>query len=161
MRKPGDVISPLADRFYAKVSPEALTGCWLWVGAVKEFGYGVIGLGTREQGVAKAHRVSYELHKGPIPAGLNVLHQCDNPACVNPNHLYAGTLSENMADCKKRGRLKTPDNRGEKAKWHKLTAANVAEVRTRLMTSAQYAKKFSVSRSAICNIWSKNSWANA
>src|SRR5574340_590014 len=86
-RKPGEIQRSLLERFFDKVSPEALTGCWLWTGAVKELGYGVIGLGTREQGTSKAHRVSWELHNGPIPSGLNVLHSCDTPSCVNPDHL--------------------------------------------------------------------------
>lgn len=55
----------------------------------------------------KAHRVSYEMRHGPIPDGLNILHDCDNPNCVNPSHLKAGTQQENMRDASLRGRLNT------------------------------------------------------
>src|SRR5574340_407485 len=159
-RKTGEIQRSLLERFFDKVSPEALTGCWLWTGAVKELGYGVIGLGTREQGTSKAHRVSWELHNGPIPSGLNVLHSCDTPSCVNPDHLRLGTLSDNARDCVNRGRLKLPDNRGERAAWSKLTAADVLEIKTRQASGADYARRFNVSRSAIYEIWRGKNWAS-
>lgn len=158
MRKRGEVISPLIDRFNAKVSPEAITGCWIWTGAVKELGYGVIGLGTREQGTAKAHRVSYELHKGPIPDGLSVLHDCDNPACVNPSHLYAGTLSQNMKDCVRRNRQFKPDNNGEKSTTRRLSLEQVNIIRQKQKTGREYAKDFGVSKSTVFAIWRGVNW---
>jgi hypothetical protein len=157
-RKPGELQASLRDRWQAKVSPEALSGCWLWTGAVKELGYGVIGLGTRQQGVAKAHRVAWELHNGPIPAGMNVLHYCDMPGCVNPNHLFLGTLSDNAKDCVAKGRNFVPDNRGERASWGKLKLEDVAEIKTRKMTGRAYAEKFGVSKSAVFQIWRGINW---
>lgn len=129
MRKPGDVIKPLWERFHEKVSPEALTGCWIWTGAVKEKNYGVIGLGTRKQGTEKAHRVAYKLYKGEIADGMNILHDCDNPSCVNPNHLYQGTLAQNSQDCAKRKRNFVPNNRGEKSNSAVLTLDQVNIIR--------------------------------
>ena len=161
MRKKGEIVKSLWDRFHEKVSPEALTGCWLWTGAVKELGYGVIGLGTREQGTAKAHRVAYQLYKGEIPLGLAVLHHCDNSACVSPTHLYAGTLKQNAQDCVARGRNFIPDNSGEKATWAKLTFENVQEIKTRKKSGVEYAKLFGVSKSSIYEIWRGKNWANA
>jgi hypothetical protein len=158
MRKAGQVISPLWDRFHSKVAPEALTGCWIWIGAVKELGYGVIGLGTREQGTAKAHRVAYQLYKGQIPDGLNVLHECDNPSCVNPAHLYAGTLSDNMRDCVKRKRLVTPNNRGERSTTRVLTKSQVDIIRTKQKTGRAYAADFGVSKSTVFAIWRNVNW---
>lgn len=149
----------LWERFHEKVSPEPNSGCWLWTGAVKELGYGVIGLGRRQDGTAKAHRVAYELYKGEIPEGGNVLHSCDVPSCVNPAHLRVGTLSENMRDCVKRGRNFTPDNRGENASWAKLTASAVAHIRQRVMTGPSYAALYGVSKSAIYEIWRGHNWA--
>lgn len=148
----------LIDRFEDKYIPEPNSGCWLWTGAVKELGYGVIGLGRREQGTAKAHRVSYELYKGKIPDGMSILHSCDNPSCVNPAHLSVGTLSDNMRDCVKKGRNFCPDNSGEKASWAKLTAESVADIRRKEMTGPQYAKKYGVSKSAIYAVWGGDNW---
>lgn len=155
------MLKPLIERFEAKVSPEPMSGCWLWTGAVKELGYGVIGLGSRTQGTAKAHRVAYELYKGEIPAGLAVMHTCDNPGCVNPNHLEVGTLSDNMRDCVAKGRNFIPDNRGTKATWSKLNDHAVSQIRKREKTSFAYAAEFGVSSSAIRNIWSGLSWNHA
>lgn len=154
-------MKPLKERFEEKYIPEPNSGCWLWTGAVKEYGYGVIGLGTREQGTAKAHRVSYELYKGKIPKGLSVLHSCDNPYCVNPSHLRVGTLADNMQDCVKRKRNYVPNNRGENAKWAKLTVDAVAHIRQKLMTGVAYAKLYGVSKSTIYAIWSGDNWKSA
>ena len=149
----------LWDRFYDKVMPEPNTGCWLWIGAVKELNYGVIGLGRRDEGTAKAHRVSWELHKGPIPQGMCILHRCDQPMCVNPNHLFCGTLSDNMQDCVRKGRNYLPDNRGEKASWSKLSEEAVKDIRQRAFSGIEYARKYNVSKSAIYEIWRGKNWA--
>lgn len=89
----------LRERFLSKV--QRTESCWLWTGARKPKGYGNI----KVNGVAKAaHRVAYELFKGPIPEGMHVLHTCDNPPCVNPDHLYAGTNADNQRDMRTKGR---------------------------------------------------------
>lgn len=149
----------LWDRFHDKAMPEPNTGCWIWTGATKELGYGVIGLGRREQGTAKAHRVAYTLYKGEIPTGLSILHSCDNPWCVNPIHLRAGTLSDNMKDCVARKRNFVPNNRGENATWAKLTVEAVYHIRERLMTGILYAKLYNVSKSTIYAVWNGDNWA--
>jgi hypothetical protein len=154
----------IAERFHEKYQPVPWTGCWIWTAATKEHGYGVIGRGTRKQGLIKAHRLSFLLHKGKIPRGKIVMHECNNPSCVNPDHLKAGTRKENsqyMVECK---RLKLPDNRGEKATWTKLTEAAAKEIieaqKTKTKgTGTQLAKKFNVSRSAIYEIWNGKNWA--
>lgn len=150
----------LLTRFEEKVFPITETGCWIWMGATKELGYGVIGLGRREQGTAKAHRVSYELYVGTIPIGMNVLHRCDIPSCVNPHHLFLGTLSDNMIDCVKKKRNYLPDNNGEKASWSKLTLENVQHIRLKLMTGPEYAKLYQVCKSTIYAIWGGANWKN-
>ena len=100
-----------ADRFWAKVNKYSgtfvrvdglLSECWEWTACKNDLGYGrMYGLKKRS---AKAHRVGWELVHGSIEVGKCVLHKCDNPSCVRPDHLYVGTLLDNGADCSKRGR---------------------------------------------------------
>lgn len=89
----------LLERFEDKFIPEPNSGCWLWMGAITRGGYGHIRKRVNNVNkMTRAHRVSYELYKGPIPEGLQVLHTCDNPICVNPNHLFLGTNQDNVDD---------------------------------------------------------------
>jgi len=125
----------MLDRFISKVSPEALTGCWLWTAALDGRGYGVFFDGRRSAAgnkiPAKAHRVSYQLHKGEIPAGQRVLHTCDNPACVAPHHLFLGSAKDNTQDMLRKGRANgRPDlaSRDHCAKGHPFSGDNLAIV---------------------------------
>lgn len=83
-------------------------GCWNWKGHRNWLGYGVIRKDPRpdQKKVLFAHRWSYEAHKGPIPSGLHVMHSCDNPACINPDHLSVGTHVDNMRDMAEKGRAR-------------------------------------------------------
>jgi hypothetical protein len=82
-------------------------GCWVWMGAMHESGYGQTSVRGRFE---RAHRVAYEAFVAPVPPGLYVLHRCDVTLCVNPAHLYAGTQRENIRDCINRRRFR--------AGWH-------------------------------------------
>ena len=92
---------PLADRFWGLVDKTA--GCWLWVGYVNNCGYGRL-RPAHSQPKVGAHRLSWELTNGPIPDRMCVLHKCDNPACVNPEHLFLGTVQDNVNDMRQKGR---------------------------------------------------------
>lgn len=102
----GSIATPPAIRFARFF--ERSGGCWNWLGGLfKETGYGKFNAGKGENGktiTAYAHRVSYELHTGPIPEGMQVLHRCDNPRCVRPDHLFLGTQLDNMRDMIAKGR---------------------------------------------------------
>lgn len=112
----------MVERFWSKVERRAPDQCWPWrAGIFKRHGYGQFSVSNRSK---KAHRVSYELTYGPIPAGLVVRHTCDNRLCVNPAHLLPGTQADNVADRRNRKRTfnlkKTACGRG-----HPLSGDNL------------------------------------
>jgi hypothetical protein len=113
-RYPGCNNLSLLERLLNKIKINEVTDCWEWQASVNNIGYGFI----RDEGKMRtAHRVSYEQHIGPIPLGKQVLHTCDNPKCVNPNHLWIGTIKDNMQDKVKKGRC---NSIGMLGKNHKL-----------------------------------------
>jgi hypothetical protein len=89
------------ERFERSWIPVTESGCWIWEGSTNEDGYGFF---YKNHKSMPASRAAYELFKGLIPDNLHVLHRCDVPACVNPNHLFLGTRSDNQKDCVRKGR---------------------------------------------------------
>ncbi len=135
---------PLKERLLNKTAKIA-NGCWLWQGSLSNKGYGQIG---HKGKIILAHRASYELHVGPIE-GKQVLHRCDTPACINPDHLFLGTASENMQDMHKKGR----GQHGSSHRWAKLTDSQVEEIKKRDgLTQKQVAAKYGISQAAVSMI---------
>ena len=93
-------------RFWPKVKKGLGKDCWIWLAGKSSAGYGSFRTDAWKH--VYAHRLSWELMRGPIPDGLLVLHHCDNPSCVNPDHLFLGTNRDNVLDALKKGRLAVP-----------------------------------------------------
>lgn len=156
----------IKEMFHARVSMRNPTsdGCWIWVGAKHvQFGYGVLKFGGRAGKLLLAHRVSYEIYMGPIPDGCCVLHKCDNPPCVNPEHLFLGTRADNSADKVSKGRQSfTPGQKGAESPNAKLTDADVLHIRSvyspRTVSADSLAREFGVSKRAILRIIHRVTW---
>lgn len=151
-RKP----KPLADRFWPKVSrPVDPHACWRWKAYRNPAGYGQLNRGLRGEGLALAHRLSWELHYGPVPDGLLVLHHCDNPPCVNPSHLFLGTYKDNAQDAAQKGRM----HPGALTGGAKLTADIVRIIRAhRGVSQRTLAVLYGVDQSTISQIISRRRW---
>ena len=138
----------IENRFWSKVDKRGANVCWEWT-ANKSRGYGLL---TTKRNCApiKAHRLSWMLHYGEIPSGMAICHSCDNPGCVNPNHLMLGTQKANMIDAAKKGKLRFfRFGVGEDNNAAKLSDEQVRSMRrdyaTGKFTYKEMAKKYGVS----------------
>lgn len=132
------------------------SGCWDWTGSTGYRGYGQIHMDGAH---ISAHRTSYRLFVGPIPEGLEILHSCDRPICVQPAHLSPGTHQKNMAEASERGMLKV----GRDRKNTKLSEDDVRKIR-RLRASGvpqhEVARRFDISVGAVGHIIHRRTWTH-
>lgn len=146
------VTQVMVDRFNAKV--ERGDGCWLWLGKKRD-GYGRVFVdGPRY--VSATHMALLVFRGEYVPEGLRVCHRCDNPPCVNPDHLFIGTQADNILDMTAKGRgVPPPPNatknraRGERSGMSKLTEEAVIEIRRSREPSSVLAKRFNVNHSTV------------
>lgn len=144
----------LRDRFYAKFQPIPESGCWIWDACGSAHGrYGYIHVGDRNR---PAHRVSWEIHRGPIPDGLEVCHKCDVEACVNPAHLFLGTHKDNCMDRDSKGR--NVSHPGSRHGNSKLVEADILAIRASEETALALAKRYGVHESSIGYIRQRKTW---
>lgn len=122
------------------------SGCRLWLKS-ESVGYGHLFWNGRQQ---LTHRLSYEAYKGVIPKGICVLHKCDIPSCINPNHLFLGTKRDNAIDRIKKGRF--PQKRGDKNPFIKLTDAQIVLIRVDNRKQRVIAREYGVSQQHISAI---------
>ena len=144
-----------ADRLERLSIPEPNSGCWLFTGCVNDDGYGRFFYKGKYPG---AHRAAYEIHCKPIPAGMQVLHRCDNPPCVNPGHLFLGTADDNMQDMYAKKRYPTKQSAAKRAK---LDPSKAFEIRWHDAIGARHkdiAAMYGVTRPLISAICRNEAW---
>jgi hypothetical protein len=150
----------LESRFWSHVTAGGEDDCWEWRASTGDFGHGII-RGDNNGKAIGAHRVSWEIHNGPIPDGLWVLHHCDNPPCCNPRHLYVGTRLDNVRDMHERQRAYCyqPGQR----KLTILTEEDVKSIRASYTGArgekASLARAYGVSKTNIHSILTRQTWA--
>ncbi len=152
--------------FWAKV--EKTSSCWIWLASKTKDGYGTYGRSDKKK-ETRAHRISYIFFYGIIPKGKIICHKCDNPSCVNPTHLFIGTIKDNNTDAINKGRAAyqkgtLPDNSGENNSRAKLTNKIVESIREEYRDKRTLhrilAKRYNVSKSHISSIISRKLWKN-
>jgi hypothetical protein len=134
-------------------SPEPNSGCWLWLGALNAKGYGSIRIAGKTE---LAHRMSYRRYRGEVAAGVQVLHRCDVPACINPDHLYLGTHADNMRDMSSRNRH--PYRYGEAHHNAKLSQDDVCAIRASFDNYTSLARRYGITKDNIYSIRARKTW---
>lgn len=168
-RKDGaDMGRSTEERFWGKV--QKTETCWLWTGGKRSKGYGAFVYARDGEPVqGRAHVYSYELHKGRVPKGVFVLHTCDTPACVNPDHLFLGNNQDNVDDMIAKGRhvrggtySKGKYQRGELHHGARLTATDVQAIRAAYnaggVSFSQLARKYGLALGHVFRIVKKKAW---
>ena len=143
----------LSERFWLYVRKK--DGCWEWLSYKDNNGYGRINYGGKP---FLAHRLSYMLKYGDIPAGKVVCHRCDNPGCTNPDHLFLGTQADNVEDMHAKGRATKRGLKGSAHHQARISEDDVRAIRGSGMSGAELAEKYGMSRTNIYDILNGKTW---
>lgn len=144
-------------RFLKRVNVKGKDDCWEWTGSRNNKEWH--GQWRNKAGeIELTHRASWRLFKSKIPGGMFVLHKCDNPVCVNPNHLFLGTQSDNCRDMWSKGRANPKQLQGEKHGMSKLTAEAVREIRDSSISGVELARKFGITPTTVCDVRKRRIW---
>lgn len=147
----------IAERLDHYSIPEPNSGCYLWLGRSRVRDYGRLKVAGRN---VLAHRLAFEQKHGRIDLGAKVLHRCDNPSCVNPDHLFAGSQIDNIADMVAKGRNRPSPDRGSAKGSAKLTESLIPAIRADRRRYRDIGASYAVSLSTICNIKAGKTWAH-
>ena len=151
---------PLEERFWSRVvKGRQQSDCWKWDAGTDVNGYGWIGDGKGR--LTKAHRVSWTIHRGEIPIGMQVNHHCDNPPCANPDHLYLGTQVDNIMDMVVRGRQGNhKGSRNGRSRVDEMDVAAIRILRSRGMPNLTIARSFGISKGTVSHICTRITWSH-
>lgn len=154
-RKPGGQAHDV-EYFRARSEPDTNGGCWLWVNALNNGGYGAVRI---PGGNRSAHRLCFEVANDvTVPRGIDVCHRCDVRACVNPDHLFAGTRTDNMRDCANKGRIRVPTLSGDVSPNSKLSSRQVLAIRADTRSNREIARDLGVDKGTIASIRRGHTW---
>jgi hypothetical protein len=145
----------IIDKFMAKVTPEPNSGCWLFDSSWLKGGYGQFVLNKK---CKQSHRLSYEFFCGSIPDGYVVMHKCDVPCCVNPDHLMVGTMQQNIDDMFKKGR--NPIQKGQSNNRSYLTNEQVIAIRSENGLYKDIACKYGITPATVGKIKRRERWSH-
>lgn len=148
------------ERFWSNVEVGSPEECWPWRGRRNGRGYGKC-QNFQHTFDSTASRIAYQLCYGPLPKNLGVCHDCDNPPCCNPLHLFPGTMKENMADCIAKGRFKYfKVRRGNEVNTSKLTADQALAIYSSAESGPVLAARYGISKEAVNHIKRGKNWAH-
>jgi len=141
---------------YEKRIEKTASGCWIFHGPRNNMGYGMVSAGGNPM---LAHRFFYQQVNGPIPAGMDACHRCDNPACCNPDHIFIGTRTDNMRDAVAKGRVR----RGETSAQARFSESDVLDMRRRHCageTTGEIGRRYDTSYKTVWAIVHRKAWGH-
>ena len=148
---------PIDERLPDLYKVDQGTGCWNWTGTIAGRGYGQLTVNGEQ---VYAHRFAYQWFTGEDPNDFHVCHRCDNPSCVNPDHLFLGTRKDNMQDASAKGRMRNGGRQGTANAAARITEDDVKAIRSAVGLQKEIAERFGVSRMIVSKIKTRRTWSH-